>query len=407
MPYWTKEQLAYCSNVHAGVTPAAIEANLQNITVKIRQQRGLARMQVGLWINQHAAEAYRSDKVLNKLKAVLAEQQLDVVTLNGFPQNDFHETVVKEKVYLPTWAEKSRLNYTLHISHILAHCMPEDITEGTISTLPLAYRKNWNESYHQEACKQLCHYAKAMAELEHETSKHIRLCLEMEPGCVLENTGQLIEFFTQDLPFMAKHEGVELCLIERYLGVCFDVCHQAVMQEDIQESISQLHQAGIIIGKVQISSALKIENPENAKIRAILQSFAEPKYLHQLSTVDNNNQFVFSDDLSIALAQDDFPTNSPWCCHFHLPIQIDKLTINGQVVEGISTTQKSIEQLCDYFVSTLPYAPHLEVETYTWQVLPNAVKNHDDLVGSIVNELSWFEEALAKRNLLTTKNQTD
>jgi len=407
MPSWTKEQLAYCSNVHAGVTPEAIEANLQNITTKIRQQRGLARMHVGLWINQHAAKAYCSETALNRLKAILTEQQLDVVTLNGFPQNDFHDAVVKEKVYLPTWAEKSRLDYTLQISHVLAHCMPSDIIEGTISTLPLAYRKNWNESYHQEACKQLCHYVKAMAELERETSKHIRLCIEMEPGCVLENTVQLIEFFTQDLPYMAELEDVELSLIERYLGVCFDVCHQAVMQEDIQESISQLHQAGIVIGKVQISSALKIETPESDKTRAILQSFAEPKYLHQLSTIDSKNQFVFCDDLSTALAQKDFPTNSPWWCHFHLPIQIDSLTVNEQVVEGISTTQKSIEQLCDYFANTLPYAPHLEVETYTWQVLPNAVKNQDGLVASIVNELSWFEAVLSKRHLLNIQNQID
>ena len=400
---WTKEQLAYCSNVHAGFTPDAIEANLQSITTKIREQRGLTRMHVGLWINQHAAKDYQSEKALNKLKTVLAEQHLDVVTLNGFPQNDFHEAIVKEKVYLPTWAEKSRLDYTLQISHVLASCMPNDIIEGTISTLPLAYRVGWNESYHQEACKQLCYYAQAMAELERETTKHIRLCLEMEPGCVLENTDQIIEFFTKDLPYMAELEGVELSLIERYLGICFDVCHQAVMQEDIQESISQIHQAGIVIGKVQISSALKIEQPENDKIRTILKSFAEPKYLHQLSTVDSNNQFVFCDDLATALAQDDFPTSSPWWCHFHLPIQLEQLSVNEQVVEGISTTQKSIEQLCDYFASTLPYAPHLEVETYTWQVLPNAVKNQENLAGSIVKELVWFEQTLANRQLLKSR----
>ncbi len=400
MPSWTKEQLAYCSNVHAGITPEAIAANLQNITAKIRQQRGLASMHVGLWISQDAAEAYRCEKVLQQLKAVLAEQQLEVVTLNGFPQNDFHQAVVKEKVYLPTWAEKSRLDYTLAISTILARCMPENITQGTISTLPLAYRKGWNESYHQEACKQLCHYAKAMGELERETSKHIRLCIEMEPGCVLENTEQLIEFFTQDLPHIAEVEGVELSLIERYLGICFDVCHQAVMQEDIKTSISQIHQAGIVVGKVQISSALKIENPENDISRVILQSFAEPKYLHQLSTLDSNNQFVFCDDLSTALAQDDFPTTSPWWCHFHVPIQIENITVNAQIVKGISTTKMCIEQLCDYFNSTLPYAPHLEVETYTWQVLPNAAKHQVDIVESIVNELIWFESVLAKRSLL-------
>lgn len=404
MPSWTKEQLAYCSNVHAGVTPEAIAENLQNITAKIRQQRGLASMHVGLWINEQAAEAYRCEKVLKQLKTVLAEQQLKVVTLNGFPQNDFHQAVVKEKVYLPTWAEKARLDYTLTISTILARCMPEDICEGTISTLPLAYRKDWNESYHQEACRQLCHYAKAMAELERETAKHIRLCIEMEPGCVLENTDQLIGFFTQDLPYMAELEGVELSLIERYLGVCFDVCHQAVMQEDIKTSIAQIHQAGIVVGKVQISSALKIENPENDKCRAVLHSFAEPKYLHQLSTLDSNKQFVFCDDLSTALAQNDFPTHSPWWCHFHVPIQIDSITVNGQIVDGISTTQTCIEQLCDYFDSTLPYAPHLEVETYTWQVLPNAAKQKIDLVGSIVDELSWFEKVLAKRGLLNEQS---
>ncbi len=401
MPTWTSSDLAYCSNVHAGVTPEAIVDNLCKITSVIRQQRGLERMHVGLWINQQAAKAYQSSEVLNHLKSVLAKEQLDVVTLNGFPQNNFHDAVVKEKVYLPTWAERARLDYSIDIAKILANCMADDVQQGTISTLPLGYRINWNESYQQEACKQLCQFALAMADLELETGKHIRLCLEMEPGCVLETTCQVINFFTEQLPFIAEIEGVSADIYNRYLGICYDVCHQAVMQEDIQESMAQLHQAGVVIGKIQISSALQINKPWHKKVRACLQTFAEPKYLHQLTTRDENENFIFCDDLSIALKQTDFPTSSTWWCHFHLPIQINKLTIDGQLIDGISTTQQSIEQLCEYLAQSLPYAPHFEVETYTWQVLPNALSNKDDLAESITKELIWFEQTLEKHQLLS------
>jgi sugar phosphate isomerase/epimerase len=407
MPTWSTAELAYCSNVHPGIRPEQIEHNLRNITAEIRRQRGLSRMHAGLWINQEAANAYQSPAALDGLKACLAEQNLDVVTLNGFPQGNFHEAVVKQKVYLPTWAEKSRLNYTTAIANILASCMPADQVEGTISTLPLGYRLGWDENKQHFACRNLCQFALAMAHLEDQTGKHIRLCLEMEPGCALENTEQVVELFTQDLPRAARAEFVEATLLERYLGVCYDVCHQAVMQEGIDESIGRLHQAGIYIGKIQVSSALRVDHPSHPEVRARLNDFAEPKYLHQLSTRDSKGEFVFRDDLIDALAEPSFPDQSTWWVHFHLPIQVDTLEI-----DGLSTTRDRIEQVCDYLASSLPYAPHLEVETYTWEVLPaghwssSSEQDNDGLFGpqqlieGIVNEMKWFERTLDDRKLL-------
>lgn len=404
MPVWSQQQLSYCSNVHPGVRPEQIEEQLSRLTAEVRQRRGLSRMHAGLWINQDAAKAYQSHSALRRLRDCLDAEQLDVVTLNGFPQHDFHQSVVKDKVYHPSWAQHSRLSYSVDIAQLLAQCMPADVSVGTISTLPLAYRLSWDADQHLAACRHLCEFAVAMARLEDSTGKQIRLCLEMEPGCVLERTEQAIELFICDLPKVATQHAVDPSLLKRYLGVCYDVCHQAVMQESISKSMAKLQQADVTVGKIQVSSALQVGEPALASVRTQLSTFAEPKYLHQVSSRYENGEFAFYDDLLDALSDPHFPTQSPWWVHFHMPIQLSD--VDGQ---RITTTREQIEQLCDYVATSLPYTPHMEVETYTWHVLPAAVHtdvathNADQrLIQSIVNELTWLEQTLARRGLLAT-----
>ncbi|MCH9691621.1 MAG: metabolite traffic protein EboE [Gammaproteobacteria bacterium] len=406
MPSWKSGDIAYCSNVHPGITPNEIERNLYQISATVREQLNLAEMNIGLWINAAAAQAYQAPGAKNRLKQCLATNKLQVVSLNGFPQDNFHQPVVKHKVYLPSWDQPARLHYTSSIADILAECLPKKLNQGTISTLPLAYRHNWTTDKHRRACDNLCHFVLAMRNLEDRTGKHIRLCLEMEPGCVLERTTQLINLFNHALPAAACRQALDQSTLKRYLGVCYDVCHQAIMQEVVGDSIKALQQADITIGKIQLSSALKVSHPANTDVRTRLAEFVEPKYLHQVSTLDANGIFLFKDDLIDALRDTAFPTTSPWWIHFHLPVQIESLD-----TRGIATTHQHIEHLLDVLSSSLPYAPHLEVETYTWHVLPfnrglNKSKYSErifpqhQLIKGIVGELAWLHQKMAARALI-------
>ena len=396
---WRKEDIAYCANVHPGITAAAIEDHLKDITCAVKHMGQQPSMAAGLWINENALLEYKNETNKNRLIETLKELNLKAITFNGFPQGNFHQKIVKTEVYTPTWAEDSRLNYTKALASLLSECLPDDVDTGSISTLPLAYRNNWSGEAHQQACQQLMAFA-AHAEIIHKnTGKQIRLCLEMEPGCVLEKTDQAIRFFTEDLKHYAARYGFPQSLVDNYLGLCYDVCHQAVMRETVRDSLNAIRQANIIIGKIQISSALCASFTEPDEYRKHLSSFAEAKYMHQCTA--QNSETHYSDDLVDALQKKAFLEANNWRIHYHLPIQSDRIIIGNQLVNGLSTTQHHILEVLDA-LADFDYSPHLEIETYTWQVLPETLrpKNTQDLIQGLHNERQWLIQALATRNLI-------
>lgn len=400
MPSWRADNIAYCANVHPGTSASSITSNIINISAEVRRALHLHHMQVGLWICEQALEEYQDTLALAELKSVLANEKLAVHSLNGFPQGDFHQTVVKHEVYHPRWSEKSRLHYTQKLAVFLAECLPDNVPEGTISTLPLAYRLNWNAQLHQQACQNLCEYIAFAKALFLETGKRIRLCLEMEPGCVLQNTLDIVRFFSVDLVECTPKYGVSENDIADYLGICFDVCHQAVMHENIVDSLAAIHTAGIIIGKVQISSALHVSI--NSTSLTALNVFAEPKYLHQSTALNREGKMLFFDDLIEALNHPDFQQAHSARIHFHLPIQASQVSDGRDVLPGLSTTQDTILQLLDA-LTVFDYKPDIEIETYTWQVLPEYQHKADrqTLINGLVAEHSWLVSEMKKRNLIT------
>ncbi|WP_086931535.1 metabolite traffic protein EboE [Agarilytica rhodophyticola] len=407
MVCWHPDEIAYCANVHPGISAREIANNLTSITSAVRSNARLNSMYAGLWICEAALHEYRDTALLTDLLNTMQREQLKVVTLNGFPQVNFHQDVVKHKVYQPTWADRRRLDYTIELADVLARCLPEGVDWGTISTLPLAYRSSWTKSQHHQACENLMAYVEAAHKQAQATGKHIRLCLEMEPGCVLETTEQVIDFFTKDLPECADRLGISQDRVKSYLGICYDICHQAVMQENISTSVNAIHEAGITIGKVQVSSALQVdfnlalEHGHDAL--SSLRTFAEPKYMHQLSTRDRDQVFYFCDDLVDAIDNKDFPRSSSWKIHYHLPIQQHHIMEQGRALPGFTTTRQAIEEFLDSLL-TFSYKPHIEVETYTWHVLPEFKHNATEhaLIEGLGLERQWLVEQMAKRGLINT-----
>ena len=399
---WKPSWIGYCSNVHPGESSSLVEDNIKRFTNPLRQARGLASMQHGLWLSEQACNDYVSDKnKLERLKNTLFEHKLSVVTLNAFPVGNFHAERVKQAVYRPHWGEVQRLEYTRKAAQLLAMLLSPEEHFGTLSTLPLGYAQEWTDKDHARALNYLCEIVITLVTLENDTGKHIQLCLEMEPGCVLQETSQLIDFFQQQLPPVAKLYGLSPSLLRRHLGICFDVCHQAVMYENIDDSLQAIVNAGINIGKIQISSALRVGMPNQPEVKSWLSEFAESRYLHQVTGLTSNGDRIFCDDLELALKNQRFNTLEEWRIHFHVPVH--KSTLDHAYG---ATTSNEINTVLMFLSKNPACQPHLELETYSWGVLPKQHRPNNDveLITGLQAELAFIEAALKQCHLLEEVN---
>ena len=393
---WPRSALGYCSNVHPGETPEALSEVLDRHLGPVRELRGLDAMSSGLWISAAAArQLRRSAADLSQFRAALARNSIELLTLNGFPYGEFHARVVKERVYRPDWSDSRRSAYTLDLAETLAACLPANAREGTISTLALGFEPDWDPDRHAVALDELLGTVAALADLRARTGRSIRLCLEMEPGCVLERTEQALRFFTEEIPAHAGRYHFDDQAVSQHLGLCFDVCHQAVMFEQPEESLTRIRDAGIVVGKIQISNALQAPDPVAA--RAALETYVEPRYLHQVRCRSADGTLLSEMDLHHALESAGLPRQSTWRVHFHVPIYACSLAGGA-----LGTTRDAIERTLDFLATHAGDRPHLEVETYTWKVLPEDRRpaGDTDLNPRLVAELAWLERGLARRGLL-------
>jgi sugar phosphate isomerase/epimerase len=378
--------LSYCTNVHPGRSVSEVEAGLDRYTVPVQQRAGGA-IAAGLWLARSVVdELLAAPERVARFAEGLRSRQLTCHTLNAFPYGDFHSERVKENVYLPDWSNPDRLEYTARCAQVLAALLPNG-TEGSISTLPLAFKRFHHRADFMDASvAQLVECATRLERLRSETGRLIGLAIEPEPFCILETTPEAIDFF-QKLWRQAAWRGAEQAVRE-HIGLCYDVCHQAVEFEDAAESIRALDGAGVRINKVHISCALQLDNPAaNADGREALKRYVEPRYLHQTMARAPDGRVLEIVDLTaefIDAPGPEFESALAWRVHFHVPVDAERLG-------PLATTRPVLtEALAE--VSRLPYAPHLEVETYTWEVLPGADK--PDLVTGLARELTATRQLL-------------
>jgi len=340
----------------------------------------------------HLAAASLSDPdALRAFKAFLSSHNLYVFSINGFPYGSFHSTAVKETVYQPDWQSDRRRDYTLLLSDILAFLLPEG-TEGSVSTSPGSY-KGWvkSEAGRLKMIGNMMDCAVHLHNIHERTGKQIHLGFEPEPDCLLETTDEAIAFFEADLAqdgagILRKRLGCSPSeaqdTIRRHLGVCFDTCHMALQFEDLADSLSRFADHGILISKVQLSSALRAIYSGDMSRR--LREFLDPVYLHQVKIADESGGIVSFRDLPDALAEAG-RSGREWRVHFHVPLYF--------AGDGILETTSS--ELTEGFFQTLSACgcPHLEIETYTFNVLPEDLKTKG-LVGSVVSEFEWVLERM-------------
>ncbi len=348
--------ISYCTNIHAYGTVTELLSALEYSVAKVASKFP-SPFAAGLYLSYRIVEELTdSEEKIKQLKDCLIKHNLYVCSLNCFPYGDFHDCVVKETVYLPNWGDQRRVEYTCKAGTILDRLLPEGQV-GTISTVPIAYRKELPVTAFDHIRQTLIHFSK----LEHK----IVLALEPEPDCYLDDTASCLTFFAR-----AKSElSVKLF---PYLGLCFDTCHFSVLFEKPLAAFQKLKAAGINIPKVQISSAIVTECPEK------LNSFAEPTYLHQTAIKLENGQLIRYNDLDKALAKIYFK-KAEWRVHFHLPIYLEITK------EGLGTTNPELVPFLAFLASAENL--HIEVETYSLGVIPGTVISAEE---STIRELQFL-----------------
>lgn len=369
--------LGYCTNVHPAEDVDAVLDQLATYAEPLRSRLGTDTLGVGLWLSHTVAKALNDDPAAQRrFRAELRARGLEVVTLNGFPYGGFHAPVVKHRVYTPDWSDPARLDYTLTLARLLTMLLPEDVSEGSISTLPLGWRADWCPDRAEAARYHLDALAHGLAKIAAATGRRIRVGFEPEPGCVLGRTSDLAEHL----------DGVD----PAWLGVCLDACHLAVEFEDPATAVAHVRAAGLDVVKLQASCAL--EAPATPEALAALRSYVEPKFLHQTRMVRSGTVHG-TDDLAEAFHR--LHKDRPWRTHFHLPAH----------AQPPAPLRGTLDQLTDTFDALLggPVAltQQVEIEVYTWSVLPGmrSRESGDDLVSGLAEELRWTRDRLCQLGL--------
>lgn len=389
--------LSYCSNIHPGENWEVTFSNLQKYLPIIRKQvAGDQPFGVGLRLSNTASEELGMGETLSNFKNWLTENNLYVFTMNGFPYGNFHNERVKDMVHAPDWGTSDRVVYTKRLFDQLAVLLPDGVAGG-ISTSPISY-KHWHETSDRvdtvlkKGAKHLVEIAIHLFKLEETTGKFMHLDIEPEPDGLFENSDEVVNFFADYLLPRAKEilpnkigidtEAVEN-LIKKYITVCYDICHFSLAYENPVDTFKKFDNAGIVVGKIQVSAALKIINNtgETEAIWESLSQFNEPVYLHQV-TEKIGDEVVTYNDLPIVLEEKKEFTELR--AHFHVPIFLEKF-------DKLDSTQDQILAVLDY-LKTNKVSEHLEIETYTWDVLPEALKT--DLSDCIIREINWLKNKL-------------
>jgi len=378
--------LSYCSNVHPAQTLDEVLRGLSEFTAPTQQACGFP-IAAGLWLARpvidELVEPFENTLPtltprIDDLAAALQGHNLACYTLNTFPYGNFHSDRVKDQVYIPNWTTPQRRDYTIASAQVLAAILPEG-SDGSLSTVPLGFKKHVDAPGFEDHCiTHLLSVAQRLDELHDDTGRCVRLAIEPEPFCVLETTAETLDFFPR-LWHAAEHAGLE-AVVRRHIGVCFDVCHQALEFEDVAASIAALKAKDIRLNKLHITCALRLTDPADAEARAELAAFVEPRYLHQTLARTKQGVILRRIDLDHALCETppaSFESAPEWRIHFHVPVHREN-------IGRLATTQAELKQAIET-VANLDYAPHLEVETYTWGVLP--MRGPAPLVEGLTSEL--------------------
>lgn len=391
--------LGYCTNIHAGESWAEVRSVLETHVPRVKAAVSpQAPMGIGLRLSARASEELGEGEGLLQLRAELEARGLYVFTINGFPYGAFHGTRVKEDVYRPDWLEEPRFDYSVRLARQLAALLPDDMDEATVSTVPVGFSPRIAGSAEVRAAgDRMVRVAAELDAIAASTGKTIALAVEPEPFCHLETSAETRRFFERELfagPAVKRFAALRgattaqaEAALRRHLGVCFDACHMAVGFEDARAALGAFRAAGISIGKVQVSAGLEVPDDLPAsEVRSALAPFADEVYLHQVSERSGAHLLRWV-DLPPALEDLGDGARGTWRIHFHVPLFRERLG-------PFRSTQAWLRGLLHQLAADA-WSPALEVETYTWDVLPPEHRG-EPVTDAVARELQWVRATLGE-----------
>jgi hypothetical protein len=392
--------LTYCTNIHPGESWTDHFTQIKEHVPGIKKTIGPNQpFGIGLRLANTASLELRKEENLKAFQDWLKKENCYVFTMNGFPYGGFHNTVVKDKVHEPDWTTADRLQYTIRLAQVLAALLPDEM-EGGISTSPLSYRY-WHDQEKKEgvfktATLNVLQVVKELVEIKRTTGKTIHIDIEPEPDGLLQNGEEFFEWYINYLlPVGTLYLQDKLActateandFIKRHIQLCYDVCHFAIGFENPDVILKKAKENGIKVGKIQISAALKAvlgNDQQREKVINAFKEFNEPVYLHQVIAKKRDNSLQYFADLPPALEKAADPSMVEWRAHFHVPLFVEDYGVLQSTQEEISIVLAKHKQQ--------PFSMHLEVETYTWDVLPQEMKL--PMSQSIIRELQWVINTL-------------
>jgi hypothetical protein len=387
--------LTYCTNIHAGQSWQDIRASLDEYVPAIKSAVAQSQpMGIGLRLSGEAAAVARQPEALASFRDQLSVLGAYVFTINAFPFGPFHGVRVKEDVYLPDWRDRERVAFTANSAAVLAGILPDGI-DGSISTVPGAFKPNGRSSEAVAAMARNLMMAVAdLVDLKRRTGKHIALALEPEPCCFLETTDESIAFFEgallkpETLDILGGITGVGRSeaeiLLRRHLGICYDVCHGSVEYEDTVAALDRLLAAGIAIPKIQLSTAMRIPAMTKDLINAVMR-YNDGVYLHQSIVRSGENLSRHIDLPDAVTAFGEGQADGEWRIHCHVPVFLADLGEISSTRSDLVATLAALRQRTR--------SSHLEVETYTWDVLPDNVRTGSKSA-DIAREIAFCRQEL-------------
>jgi hypothetical protein len=392
------EHLCYCTNIHPAESWEETLAALKKHTLTVRDKvlaatrNHEASYPIGLRLSAQAAQELLEGENLADFKYWLYKESLYVYTINGFPYGAFHNTRVKENVYKPDWTTDERLTYTADLISIIAELAPNSLG-GSVSTLPGSFKEF--DADESKIFANLYATARLLETLSVLHEKDLHLGLEPEPLGHFENTEETLDFFER-FDCWAINKKLGLNIIYKRIGINYDTCHFALQYEDAATALKSLTDAGLRISKVHLSNALEIDLTPTEGSPAIagnnldlIKKFDEPTYLHQVMIQDSTGKVSKYKDIKDALSTDHRSLITDHArtarIHFHIPLHAEPQAPFN------STIQHTIDTL-HYLTDHPDTCTHLEMETYTWGVLP------DELQAPIEDQLTaehlWVLEAV-------------
>ena len=345
---------------------------------------------------------------------LFAKYRLEPFTFNAFPHGGFHRKGLKRAVFDPPWSDPARLRFTQDVARVavwfartLAERAPaaHEPSHLSISTHSGGYATD-DPGERVARARGLAEAARFLRRLHEKTGVRVVLGVEPEPRSHANDTRQLAALF-DDIHATLDVEGDVSA--KSHIGTCLDACHAAVEFEDEAEAFERATD-GVPLAKLQFTSALSLRDPGDAAARRALFALHEDTFLHQVtarvrprdaagqadakrsgplgSSVPPRPTLVRADDLDHARALFDraaagWRDADEWRCHFHVPVDLESFRganpdrdSQGSAQGGptaLGTTRTSADRL----LAQALQAPerwgtnelHVEIETYTWNVL--------------------------------------